>query len=162
MTSGAEWKIKGLVFMGIVVGAAVSGAEAHVVGPHHAKRIDAAVVKKLQCMMSGAARYYDEDADKHESLPSIDVWRRWRLTSYAIETCVRRLKWWQDIVANPDRNTHLLSIFFGTLPHETQDQNTLDERGVITPNVHPWARQLGDDFEEMLKAVDDAQWLNTT
>ncbi len=64
-------------------------------------------------------------------------------------------------MANPDRNKHLLSIFFGTLPHETQDQNTLDEQGVITPNAHPWTRQLGDDLEEMLKAVDDAHWLDT-
>ena len=72
-TSGAEWTIKRLVFMGIVVGAADSGAEAHVIGPHHAKRIDAAVVRKLRCMMTGSAHYYDEDADRHESLPSIDV-----------------------------------------------------------------------------------------
>ena len=78
--------------MGVVVGAAVSGAEALAIGPHHAKRIDASVVKQLRCTMTGSAHYYDEDEDRHESLPSIDVWRRWRLTPYAIETCVRRLE----------------------------------------------------------------------
>ena len=106
--------------------------------------------------MTGSAHRYDEQTERHESLPSVDVWRSCRLAPYAIETCVRRVKWWQDIVANPDRNKHLLSVFFGTLAHETQDQNTLDESGVITPNAHPWARQLADDFEEMMKAVDDA------
>mgnify|MGYP002809787192 CR=1 FL=1 len=39
-TSGAECTIKRIVFMGIVVGAAVSGAETFVIGPNHAKRMD--------------------------------------------------------------------------------------------------------------------------
>ena len=97
-TSAAMWQSKRLVFMGLVLAAAVSGAEAIVLGIGHARRIDASICKKLRCMLQGKAHIEDEEGG-HYSLPSIDVWRECKLAPYALETCVRRLKWWQNIVA---------------------------------------------------------------
>ena len=159
-TSGAPWQARRLVFMGIVVAAAVSGAEALVLCAQHARRIDACGCKKLRCMMLGEAHHYDEATDQHDALPSLEVWRRWRLAPYAIETCVRRLKWWQDIFTHSDRNYHLIDTLFGELPHEGDNTSTLDEDGVISEQAHPWARQLADDLEEMMNGVEDAMWLS--
>ena len=144
--------------MGLVLAAAVSGAEALVMGASHARRIDACICKKLRCMMLGAAHIGDEEGG-HYSLPSVDVWRESKLVPYAIETCVRRLKWWQQIVAEPARNQHLILVFFGQLPHETEDQ-VLDPQGVIRDDAHPWAVQLAADLEEMLTNVEDAYTLS--
>ena len=97
--------------MGLVLAAAVSGAEAIVLGAGHARRIDASICKKLRCMLQGKAHIEDEEGG-HYSLPSIDVWRECKLAPYALETCVRRLKWWQNIVAQQESNKHLIIIFW--------------------------------------------------
>ena len=143
--------------MGLVLAAAVSVAEAFVMGAFHARRIDACICKKLRCMMQGAA-HIEDDEGGHYSLPSIDVWRECKLVPYAIETCVRRLKWWQSIVAAPARNRHLILVFFGQLPHEHED-SVLDPHGVTRADAHPWTTQLAADLEEMFANVDDASLL---
>ena len=110
-------------------------------------------------MLQGKAHIEDEEG-RHYSLPSIDVWRECKLAPYALETCVRRLKCWQNIVAQQERNKHLIIVFFGRLPHEGED-TVLDERGVIRSDAHPWATQLAADFEEMFANVEDAATLET-
>jgi hypothetical protein len=55
----------------------------------------------------------------------------------AIEMQVQRLKWWQRLVAKPERNTQVLAALFGRCEFEHTDQ--LDSHGRVLPHSNPFA-----------------------
>ena len=138
------------------MGIAVSGAEALFVGPAHARRIDASIYKNLRCMMNGGAHDYDDFTQHRSALPSLDVWRHWQLAPYAIETCVRRLKWWLDNCCTQAASYPSGHVCFGELRCAGSNTSALDPEGVICDSAHPWARRLAHDFDELPEWIDGA------
>ena len=145
-----------LVFVGNGMGIAVSGVEALFVGPAHARRIDASIYKNLRCMMNGGAHDYDDFTQHRSALPSLDVWRHWQLAPYAIETCVRRLKWWLDNCCTQAASYPSGHVCFGELRCAGSNTSALDPEGVICDSAHPWARRLAHDFDELPEWIDGA------
>ena len=111
---------KRLVFLGTALGNGLSGSEVLKLTSIQAKRIDASICNKLRCMMKGKAAWTDPDTGLVYRMTSIKVWRFWRLSPYALESCIRRIKWWQVILVDPANNAHIITTFFGR--HKYNDE----------------------------------------
>ena len=48
---------------------------------------------------------------------------------------IRRSRWWQSILMDPEGNEALLGIFFGRLGAEVE--GPLLDNGTLSPNAHP-------------------------
>ena len=112
-TSSVNLTTKRLVFLGTALGNGLSGSEVLKLTSIQAKRIDASICNKLRCMMKGKAAWTDPETGLVYRMTSIKVWRYWRLSPYALESCIRRIKWWQVIVTDPTNNAQIIATFFG-------------------------------------------------
>ena len=72
------------------------------------------------------------------------------------EMHVQRLKWWQRLVAKPERNTQVLAAMFGRCEFEHVDQ--LDSTGRVLPHSNPYAQQFANDVFS-LTSLAPYEWI---
>ena len=100
-----------MLFMANVHSALLSGLEALALHPSDLHRLDRFVAKKLRVLDKGG-HYSVDEAGKVHRTPIIELFRAWRVTPAGLEMTVRRLRWFQRWVAQPELNGQLLAGFF--------------------------------------------------
>ena len=95
------------------------------------------------------------------SMASLEVLRHWRLVSCATELAVRRLKWYQSAVAEPDSHALMLASIFGLTKGEAAAGilpgfvgNTICE-----DHASPWALQFSKDLDRLALFDDGLRFL---
>ncbi|CAK0853967.1 unnamed protein product [Prorocentrum cordatum] len=150
--SSSPLRIKRLMFISLVSGAALSGTVAFCWTAAETKQLCGALACKLRSMMGGTAK---AGPSHITTLTTREVYRHWNIVPFALEATVQRLKAWQAIARAPRNHAHLLAIFYGEMQREATSAYrcppTLLEDGRFndTTLIHPWARQLRQDLEVM-------------
>jgi len=148
-TTRAPYRVKRLVFLGLIYSTAISGLEAMVLNKGEMATITKTLTKKLRCMTMG--RLTKEVAGVRRAPSELDLWKYWRLLPPCQELVVRRLRWYQAIAREPEQNEQWLAVMFG-LPKVCIDAdipNTLNDDGEVekSPDTNPWAVRLAEDLE---------------
>ena len=134
----------------MVAGVATSGVVAAAMSEAELKRIDAALSILARKVMQGYACY--TSGDRPRSLPNTEMWTRLRTSPCHIEMRIQRIRWWQYIVAAPSDNVRVLAVLCGTL--EQEEKPPLLPSGAVSPEAHPWAQQLAQDFNALGVVLD--------
>ncbi len=164
--STAHFRVKRLLFQGVVQSRAIDGLESYYLTDFDYNSIDKWLSKKLRAIASSSKGPQEEGAPPR--MMSLDeVWKHWRIAPTRTELRVRRLKWWQSICRQPEIHGHFLAIFFGRCRFEDQAAEdggnvappTLDDNGFINEQAHPLARQLAADLKALHESKTAAEAL---
>eukprot|EP00959_Pyramimonas_sp_CCMP1952_P382571 8016556-Pyramimonas_sp.AAC.1 len=107
--------------------------------------------------MVGGACTHDEDHIR--SLTTREVLDYWELSDCKTELLCRRLRWYQSWSAHPESHVQvLLALFGGDMPFEDPLRWPCAVTG-LTEWASPWARRVGTDMGEAMRACPDAEEL---
>lgn len=92
------YRVKRNLFLSAVMGAALAGLTAVMPSGGDLARLRRCLEKELRGMMMGGATQWEEREEGVEarSLPSLSVWRYWRMSPPEVELRVQRLRWYQS------------------------------------------------------------------
>ncbi|CAK0882744.1 unnamed protein product [Prorocentrum cordatum] len=150
--SSAPKRVKRLMFISLVSGAALSGTTAYCWTDSEARQICSSLPRKLRSMMGGTSHMHN---DHVKVMTTREVYRFWSLVPFSLEALVQRLRMWQAIARSPRQHSHVLGVFFGEMKWELTSEYrcppTLVEYGQFNSDavIHPWARQLRRDLEAL-------------
>ncbi|CAK0848468.1 unnamed protein product, partial [Prorocentrum cordatum] len=150
--SSAPKRVKRLMFISLVSGAALPGTAAYCWTDSEARHICSSLSRKLMSMMGGTSQMHN---DHVKVMTTREVYRFWSLVPFSLEALVQRLRMWQAIARSPRQHSHVLGVFFGEMKWELTSEYrcppTLVESGQFNSDavIHPWARQLRRDLEAL-------------
>ena len=157
--SSAGYGSKRTMFIAMVFAHILSGLESYVVGPGDARFFDAILNRMLRSALRGRAHQVD-GGGYHRSIPNIHVLKFWRLPPVALELRVRRLLFFQAMLAEPSRHAMLFAALFGRLALEKDHEDRslpampapLCTEGCFreTSASDPWTKQLHHDMLDLL------------
>ncbi|CAK0888916.1 unnamed protein product [Prorocentrum cordatum] len=136
--------------------AATSGGESYTRSKANFQARDTSLIGKLRPSLQSGARA--EVHGTHRSWPSLNVWRRWKLTPVAPELALRGPCWRRDVRAKISQHIHFLVGFFGDLAIEGAagaEVPILGADGAIDAKkapIHLWAVQLANGIDALLFA----------
>jgi hypothetical protein len=140
------WETKRLIFIQHCISTAVSGLASQIFPASAYFKLDSVLATLLRRCMHGKAHTIQDEGlstEKHHQISNEQVFRTWQLAPMTTEMHVQRLKWWQRLVAKPERNTQVLAAMFGRCEFEHADQ--LDSAGQVLPHANPYAQQFAND-----------------
>ena len=143
--SSSPTRVKRLMFIPLVSGAALWGTVAFCWTDSEVKHLCGSLARKLRSMLGGTAT---ASRGHVKTLTTREVYRRWDIVPFAIEATVQRLRAWQAIAHAPYNHDHLVSTFFGDMQWEAKGEYrcppTLPDYGILNLDsvMHPRARQL--------------------
>ena len=146
-TSNAPLRQKRQVFLSQVMGSAVSGLAAFVLGQEDCRPLDKLIAKYLKVMLKGKATWVTEGGLRTLSHEKLRFY--WRIPRVATEARVHRVKWLQSMAVNPQHHKQVLAALWGRLGPAGPEQ--LTPEGVTRTGANPWALQLERDLEEFSK-----------
>ena len=146
--SRTPWKVRRAVFLGKVVEAAIAGLLSFVFSEVMCAQLDSLVIKYVRSLMKGQAHSLDLEGN-HDSLPNIEVLKKWKILPLYYEDCVRRTAWLRNMVLYPQDHEQVVSSLFGDMICEAADDwflagktkvrklvlQVLDEDGQIITNA---------------------------
>lgn len=108
--SKAPMRMKRLAFVVPVYGVGLVGLESYLFVAGDWKKPDRRALKYLRCLMEGAASKKQAGDEGFARMKKEAIWRTWRLAPFAVEARLRRLRWYQDILARPQENWRCWSL----------------------------------------------------
>jgi len=114
-------------------------------------------------MARGKLTAWNED-NQCRAPSSAAIWRYWQLVPPVKELIIRRLRWYQCLVSEPDANDQVIAVLFGAprLAWNKEDLTVLTAEGYINETTaHPWARRFLDDLETIM-ATEEGHDLSQT
>ena len=153
-TSDNTLRNRAIVFRALVYEAAVSGMTAFVLTQSNVFKLTVKVVKYGRVLLQGRAcrrKYENEEPTSYEALSNSEVLRLLWLSPIDVELRVRRLRFWQAVVLEPDNHIQIVAAYFGRFDGEL---TMFDGGGVILDRAHPWLLQLIGDIEA-LSIIED-------
>ena len=79
------------------------------------------------------------------------VMTHWRVAPSHIELRLRRLRWLQDMIRQPEAHAQVIAAIWGRLPDEHHD--TIDASGRPTEKANPYAKLLDEDMETLCETT---------
>lgn len=155
-SSRAPAKVKRMAYFARVLGPLLSGCEALVLTATDVKLMDVVALRLLRGLARAKAcglKVMEDGTKAYKALSAAEMRRAFRIADVATELRVRRLKWLQGVVLDPDGQCQLIAALFAQLPGEPEA--TLTEDG-LGDDANPWARQLDRDLRA-LAAEDDGE-----
>ena len=102
------------------------------------------------------AREADKYTDKLRTLSDTTLSRRLRFPTLESVTRMRRLKWYQSMLARPAHHTIYFATLFGSFDWEKTEDCGLN--GSLTHRALPALRQLDDDLTRFLLSWPGFVW----
>lgn len=151
--SKAPDAIKRLLFVGYVLAAGISGLSAYVVRDSLLVTMEKQITIYLRTMLAGRATWQPEGEGEHlRTLSAEDLRRYWGIAPLHLELRLGRLRWFQNVLAEPSHHKQRLCAVFGDLGGDSFMTITAD--GTLHPMANPWAAQLENDLEALAE-VDE-------
>ena len=102
-------------------------------------------------MLMGRGYTFDDKNAKTSKWNNGKVWKHWKIVPTALEICVRRIKWYQDIARWPVANAQLITSIYGAFPGVPP---TLNEHGMLMSDGHInfAARNIKNDLDLICKS----------
>ena len=141
--SGESWRLKRCIFVSRVVNTALSGIEAFCPSKAQYQALTSLVTCLARRVMAGAAVRRGEQGQVRTNKVVLSFWR---LVPCDVESRVRRLKWAQTLVQNPQQNAQLLTAMFVACRRNSTPTLGLD--GEVTPEANPWAVRWMAELQE--------------
>ena len=141
------------VFQAVINGAAISGCEPHVFSTTHWKQPES---ERMSLPRRAFAREAYKHTDKLRTLSDITLRRRLRFPILELVTRMRRLKWYQSMLARPGHHTICLATLFASFGWKKIADFGLN--GSLTHRVLPALRQLADDLTRFLPSWRGFVW----
>ena len=141
------------VFKNLVLGSLLTGLEASVLTDTDYSRLEKTQMKWLRAIMgrcafvsltSGVSPVSESEARVYHARSNQEVRELTRGFTIRSGLLYRRLRWLQQIAAQPQDHKLLLAVVAGRLA--TQSDNAFDERGTPTFAARPWAHQWFTDL----------------
>ena len=150
---GAPLMSRIAVFKNLVLGSLLTGLEASVLTDTDYSRLERTQMKWLRAIMgrcafvslnSGVSPVSGSEARVYHARSNQEVRELTRVFTIRSELLYRRLRWLQQIAAQPQDHKLLLAVVAGRLA--AQSDNAFDERGTPTFAAGPWAHQWFTDL----------------
>ena len=133
----------------------LSAIESYVPSKTDFRQFDAMLNTKLRICMKGRACQFDAEGSAKKR-PNKKVLQYWRLVPLALEARVRRLLFFQSLVADPNNHRLVLAAVFGRARFEDQNASLgksvapppLLQNGAFNsaPAADPWLQQIDEDL----------------
>eukprot|EP00971_Amphidinium_carterae_P348407 6490471-Amphidinium_carterae.1 len=153
------FKLRRLVFLSQVVGAALSGVDTFfskhgLMTAAPFRTMQTQLLKWMRAMLRGTAKM--GPAGHMVQLSSVEVLKRFDLGPLELEARIARLKLLQRSLAHKSDAVQFLAAVFGTYA----DQGSVfDDAGRVAHDANPWARQFQADVEALRCTEDGAHFL---
>ena len=156
---GCSRRSVSILFRAMVVETALCGLVPFILSNSDYIALDRFIINKGRCLMRGRACAKEIQPDghvKYTAVPNDEVLRYLELANSRTELCIRRLQFWQRVVACPTRHSNLLAVMFGSFSFERN--RPLDRSGCLSSAAHPWLQQLVEDVET-LRDIPDTEYI---
>eukprot|EP00929_Paragymnodinium_shiwhaense_P087223 TRINITY_DN47479_c0_g1_i3.p1 TRINITY_DN47479_c0_g1~~TRINITY_DN47479_c0_g1_i3.p1 ORF type:complete len:1057 (-),score=66.38 TRINITY_DN47479_c0_g1_i3:626-3706(-) len=132
-------RVRLLVFRAVYTSALFAASNAFVLEASDHAAYNSRLCKRIRCLMKGAATVKTVDADgnvSHKSLTNFCVLKWARQLPSEYETCVSRLRFWRNMLVDPENHAVFLTVVLS--PQLGFEREQLD---------NPWCMQLRRDIE---------------
>ncbi|CAK0875338.1 unnamed protein product, partial [Prorocentrum cordatum] len=133
-------KLRRQLFLGKVVGAALSGMCRYVLSESELHRLDVQICKKLRVMEGGSQVAHDTHV---KVLTNKQLMKRWGVVPSKAALAMQRIRWLQDMVRHPLAHQQVIAALWG---HLEDEPSPIDIEGKLTVSTSPFARQFTRDL----------------